>query len=78
MIEIPVGVECYLIVKSETIYIDTGYDDVQRIVPKISTFTSKNTWEAEIVKLVVAGNTDFVPLIVKRPEIQTTVAVKIG
>lgn len=79
MIEIPVGVECYLIVETEDVYVDTGYDErANRLYPKIKTFTNKNEWEAAITKLVVAGKTDFVPLVVKRPEIQTTVTVKIG
>lgn len=79
MIEIPVGVESYLIVETEDVYVDTGYDErTLRRYPKIKTFATKNEWEAAITQLVVAGKTDFVPLVVKRPEIQTTVAVKVG
>jgi len=80
MIKIPVGVECYLIVETEEVYVDTGYRDecTMRKYPNIQTFSNKNEWEAAITKLVVAGKTDFVPLVVKRPEIQTTIAVKIG
>lgn len=79
MIEIPVGVESYLVVETENVYVDTGYDErTLRRYPKIKTFATKNEWEAAIAQLVVAGKTDFVPLVVKRPEIQTTVAVKIG
>ena len=79
MIEIPVGVECYLVVETENVYVDTGYDErTLRRYPKIKVFTNKKEWEAAITQLVVAGKTDFIPLVVKRPEIQTTVAVKFG
>ena len=80
MIEIPSGVECYLIIQEETVYVDTGYkdDNAQRTYPKIKTFTNKKEWESVITSFVIAGKTDFIPLVVNRPEIQTTVAVKIG
>lgn len=47
-------------------------------VPKISTFTNKKEWEAAITSLVIVGKADFTPLVVKRPEIQTAVTVKVG
>lgn len=79
MIEIPVGVECYLIIESEKVYVNIGYDDgnTLREYPKIKTFTNKKEWESAITSFVIAGKTDFIPLVVKRPEIQTAVTVKV-